>query len=100
MAIFNSYVKLPEGSWDANFAPPLNPAPISESRFGIGDVYFLALSMGKCEVVVDDVTRSAFFVWSVKRSVGIRWVGWTEKFRTKFWSELEEHNHFMFKHIY
>lgn len=28
-----------------------------KSRFGIGDVYFLVLSMGKCEVVVDDVKR-------------------------------------------
>eukprot|EP00913_Durusdinium_trenchii_P033252 g31129.t1 len=28
-----------------------------KSRFGIGDVYFLALSMGKCEVVVDEVKR-------------------------------------------
>lgn len=25
-----------------------------QSRFGIGDVYFLAISMGKCEVIVDD----------------------------------------------
>jgi len=29
---------------------------LAESRFGIGDVYFLALSMGKCEVIEDDVT--------------------------------------------
>ena len=28
-----------------------------QSRFGIGDVYFLAMSMGKCEVIVDDVKR-------------------------------------------
>jgi len=28
-----------------------------KSRFGIGDVYFLALSMGKCEVIVDEVKR-------------------------------------------
>ncbi|CAJ1360802.1 unnamed protein product [Effrenium voratum] len=28
-----------------------------KSRFGIGDVYFLAISMGKCEVIVDDVKR-------------------------------------------
>jgi len=28
-----------------------------KSRFGIGDVYFLAISMGKCEVVVDQVKR-------------------------------------------
>jgi len=28
-----------------------------KARFGIGDVYFLALSMGKCEVIVDEVKR-------------------------------------------
>ncbi|CAE7320740.1 TNPO1 [Symbiodinium sp. CCMP2456] len=33
-------------------------AQISQkARFGIGDVYFLALSMGKCEVIVDEVKR-------------------------------------------
>jgi len=30
---------------------------VQKSRFGIGDVYFLAVYMGKCEVVVDDVKR-------------------------------------------
>ena len=29
----------------------------AEARFGIGDVYFLALSMGKCEVIVDEAGR-------------------------------------------
>mmetsp|Transcript_35151 Transcript_35151/g.81022 ORF Transcript_35151/g.81022 Transcript_35151/m.81022 type:complete len:618 (-) Transcript_35151:111-1964(-) len=28
-----------------------------KSRFGIGDVYFLAIAMGKCEVIVDEVKR-------------------------------------------
>merc|ERR1719320_470932 len=30
---------------------------VQKSRFGIGDVYYLAVYMGRCEVVVDDVKR-------------------------------------------
>ena len=32
-------------------------ALMNSQGFGIGDVYFLALSMGKCEVIVDEVKR-------------------------------------------
>jgi len=30
---------------------------VQKSRFGIGDLYYLAVYMGKCEVVVDDIKR-------------------------------------------
>eukprot|EP00913_Durusdinium_trenchii_P025046 g23510.t1 len=47
-----------------------NASFAQKTRFGIGDVYFLAAAYGLMEVVVDNIKRSAPKSWNQRHSVG------------------------------